>query len=920
MSTLSRQGWSDLLFEAVFRPVSMDAGDQVRVINVTPRFISYAVPTSAIENDDPVGSFCSAFRGITENEALELFNARRWTDRLNARRDHPPEFFAQLYLTCLVASATEYTHGQGQFQQRFSTLLGLPERDYLIRYRRGLPKLWHALSDWLDEDGAAQGYLGLQVPSDQDVGGQTRIGHTKMLSFPGYRDQEWLAKAAADHKVDAESPPRDILKAIRTVETRLTAATQREYRLFVQELLSGREFEQTPFWAAFEATSWRPTNESGGRATLSLLLWRIQSELKIEYGIRGIEELPAPWSLVDVPGSGWRIVRQREEQPSPTMLSSESRFPVRMGAYPRQWREGCLVMVEGEEIPWVSHLGLSPGDRTLLLTRRNHVNDLVRVLRQSVEPDRRQVSIWGEAWEAVGPLEPGDWMGVAAKSPLSERFSALSLRRYGGGGPRLKGGVRTEIGWLINEATAPVLKSRARKVEVELDGQSVGSLTWNMEKRHFAFPRDLRVELRRRTAAALLSSAFAGRRRAIRIAPCVVDMAPPLPPSLLYESDQGQLCRHGGSPVTADPPPPLPEFPSLKREAADLPKLRWTDADIDPAASGLIEAILGATCAAPASGISYERVWEFLDNALPVHMNRWVGLNELVSNGHVCVAMGPHSPAVSYRANPVAACIRRGRYGAEARLIGLIGQRLRFTLCELVEAQSGRLEVAVATNRIIPGATRISGIDNEKLSGILADAGIPAIEEPQSALLKPGLLLTTEPSMSVAAGRSPVEEWTGRSWRSSSSEEGIRLTRWRAGDRPAIYAVHLAPSIEWRTQARQWAFWVWAAANGMVSWNESAVSTPQPPPKVMAEWALLRGSGWCGHNDRIGSWVAPLGLEAERIFLNAWIRSSELGGAVSSDRYRQWMLARFRGWRGRYHPMLHRHSVSGKEKGGAECG
>ena len=117
-------------------------------------------------------------------------------------------FFAQLYLSVMVAGADETTHDIGNFRARLAKMLDAPEAAHL--QLDGLPVLWRAAAQWTHKT-ARRSTRRLVLPHP---GHETLIGYSKRLAFPGFRDQKRLAELLRDRGLTAHSPAIRIIQAV----------------------------------------------------------------------------------------------------------------------------------------------------------------------------------------------------------------------------------------------------------------------------------------------------------------------------------------------------------------------------------------------------------------------------------------------------------------------------------------------------------------------------------------------------------------------------------------------------------------------------------------------------------------------------------------------------------------------------------
>lgn len=112
----------------------------------------------------------------------------------------PPDFFAFLWFTCLIAHGYPDADIDGRFHARFDRFFPSSARQFLPC----LPLLWQALADWLNQgrEHGGQPFSGLQLPS---VGNNSRlISHSWKLAFPRLLDRRRLQQALEQQELRGE--------------------------------------------------------------------------------------------------------------------------------------------------------------------------------------------------------------------------------------------------------------------------------------------------------------------------------------------------------------------------------------------------------------------------------------------------------------------------------------------------------------------------------------------------------------------------------------------------------------------------------------------------------------------------------------------------------------------------------------------
>ena len=129
--------WNHELFRSVFESSGEEIAPLYR-IEVTDSYLAKLCGAPDTEGAAVREAFLANLPR-SRHGLRSLFDSREVL-RNWASESAEPRFFAQLYFSLMVASATAETHQEGNFRRRFGTMLGLDaDRDYV---GPGLPRLW----------------------------------------------------------------------------------------------------------------------------------------------------------------------------------------------------------------------------------------------------------------------------------------------------------------------------------------------------------------------------------------------------------------------------------------------------------------------------------------------------------------------------------------------------------------------------------------------------------------------------------------------------------------------------------------------------------------------------------------------------------------------------------------------------------
>jgi hypothetical protein len=164
------------------------------------------------------------------------------------KRDGIPPNFAALYLSLLAATADDDTFQVGKFRRRFAALLEIDELEGF--HFQDLPDLWKQFASWSRSRAASIGDCAVLILPDPQH--ETRIGHSKRLAFPSYRDELCLRSALADFAVDSRDPFQAVSRAAYERLGKFTQTFKDELSGFRSLVHAERlqEAYDSPFWGA----------------------------------------------------------------------------------------------------------------------------------------------------------------------------------------------------------------------------------------------------------------------------------------------------------------------------------------------------------------------------------------------------------------------------------------------------------------------------------------------------------------------------------------------------------------------------------------------------------------------------------------------------------------------------------------------
>lgn len=922
-----RSDWNDVLIRSVFDVGGPRVGP-VRIIDVTPAFLASVVGEDPESGKDVRSSFVGAFH-VGPRKARELFDVDVQLGSAPVRVDSAPSFFAQLYLSCIVASATEDTHDEGNFRRRLATILGLDvDLDYLSRH--GLAWLWEALRDWsVAASDAGRPIRPLVLP---DPGHETIIGYSKRLAFPSYRDQRRLARLIAEEDLSSDSPIERILTAVGSRAESFSRRFRREFRAFRTSVTStDSDATETAFWAAFESIYWTPAQKkASGKPHLKFVLTFSVPDPNLEVLITRVSDTlsgggwrvePLPY---DVEGCDGRVVGDGDTDDA-TLLryflaGGDFRGAFRGGYLQRMVGQGCVPFGHGESYPWVSVRSLPRTGDAWLLLRDDLVDEVIRGLSAAMSEAREldrirriRIPTAGE-WALVGPVRCGEGTrklsGVTPFDRLDAFASIVTGSRL-----HVRQAIRLPDGTLFLKPRLPEVSCAvANEVAVYVGEQSPDRVLRlrPLEDGFWRFPRWAADSLPvpgRFTIRAIRNGAFADARvlRTIRTCSlldegyrfsagtyaCETDagqLAPldelcegPIEEDVSVESIEGAAGR-----VTVRLPDLLP---SVSRPAASEPEIEWSPVREVPGEWWDVLEVFLALTNLRANGFSWEEFVSIVRKGLSIddQFAARIVAENLIQNRLVLRLVSTKSRGVSFFAYPP--FLSRSEEDTEIRIGGVLGRLRQTRLLEWAEARNQEVHVATLGRFEALGTIRITGAQPADAQDLAEHLGVD-FESPfgRGSLPNPEKVLTRTTRKVRLGDRPPdTELWSPRS---RVSARALIMESRRPEREPASYVLLKEGEAVWGTQSRYWAQLIFALVVERRPWSLDRNGTlflSLAAPEVFGRWIGSREGGVCGRTWSVPvdtRWVYPF-LSEERAleWLGTWVHSER---SRTSPALRRW--------------------------------
>lgn len=927
----SREEWAERLIRAVFH-IERGSGP-VRIINVAPGFLTSVAEQPAAEGQSVRKAFCDTFPAAPRG-VRRLFDPEIQVPGGAVSTEELPFFFAQLYLSCIAASATEDTHDEGVFRRRLALMLDLPEeKDYLSRLGgHGLPVLWKALRDWSHRASAAgRPFRPIQLP---DPGWQTIIGYSKRLAFPSFRDQRILAQIVHEDDLGSDSPVPVILRSLAKHRSQFSQQFIEEYERFRESVTSSRKRSaESRFWAAIESIKWVPLDDQREKPPrLRLALTPRLADPEIDCLLENADP--------SLSGAGWHVepLEPPLDDCDARLLDDSDRPPIlpllagadfgegfQVGRLSSLIEQGCVPFGRGESLPWVSRQTVPAEGKAWLLLRR-HVAENLKTAFESLDSLRQEVSYLTiprvPEWRIVGPVRCSLFPD---KMRAREPFRSLDAFKPSLSGTRihLQDTTNTDDGILFLRPRLPrVACGAADLIEAFSSGTGPGE-AWQLKKTRYEgvwrFPPDIESQVRlpgQLVLRALSDGKVLDTRRLSLVRACSaekVDHRLPLEGNYAVEGIQGQLQvltpgKTDGieaEEISAVHPefagktkPLLSLLNGVAAGERDSASVRWTGLEeIAEEWWDVFEVCLGLTTIRK-RGFSWDELSSLVADGFSIPDKSTVTnvAESLVQNLKIRRCYSLNSPGVQFLALPPTVTPLKKSGGA--RIYGVLGRIRRNLFREWLERHRFSVEIAVLGDQEAVGAFQIPDIHHDDALRIADEFNFSFNQvEPSSHLVNPKEILShTTPRVRFLD--KPAERKTWKARRESEVGE-ICMERWRFQGEPHSYLLTVDGRPVWGTQSVRWARFVADALTRekpISLSRDGTVVLPHPAPTEFGKRILTRGRGVVGSQWRENSftnWLYPFTDRSEALtWLNGWVHTSgttpkSITRWIDSYKYRQ---------------------------------
>lgn len=269
-------------------------------ITASDRFLAECVGEMATDAEAR-----ASFIKACGNNAGDIRSLYEWSPKYKVliQRNDIPSFMPALYLSLLAASADINTFDKGQYRDRFSEIV--KPLDVGSLGFEDLPKFWKLARDWsVDRNQRLGDCRILRLP---DPLSEKRIGYSKRLVFPGYRDEKQLKYILDSEGLNSNSDFLAVVKALYKALHKFAHSPS-----FVEELeifksyvtkASLVEAYESPLWGAVQDILWEEDRDNAiknGSLLIELHPDLYNPDFSILTDLQGEKKLSTHYQLIEI--------------------------------------------------------------------------------------------------------------------------------------------------------------------------------------------------------------------------------------------------------------------------------------------------------------------------------------------------------------------------------------------------------------------------------------------------------------------------------------------------------------------------------------------------------------------------------------------------------------------------------------------
>lgn len=820
------QKWNERLVEYCFLDVEESEDTPVERIPATPEELREVVRDASAEPEEVVKAFvASVKRRIPTGVSFAGFceNSMAWSPK----SDHPPRFFAMLWLTCLVAYG--YPDGRSGFHDRMTRLLGRSQ------HMGCLPDLWYDMEEWTwNKANRVADFRPLKLPPDDHY--RVNIGHSWFLAFPHQHDRRKLRELLESNDLVGEEPPvAPVVSMLELNRASFGNSFREDLDVFVKSFLhTEADVRESPFWRAVRQEALAPIGEGTSEArrafTNTALMAALEDgELFVYVACSDEARLPSGFLASDlddvidgfshfvVADVNGEAVSDGLDKAALEALEGRLRVPrARVHA-----RRGVLVFQEVMPLEYRIAGGADANQAEVALVRNDKVTAFKRAYGGRSRPSR--LPGWQQVTECRVLVRPEAPSGLQGVKHLQETMVPPSVR--------LAEGIRTENGYYAFPGFLPVVRfDAATQVQVvDMEGTIVGDASrslWN--------PEDWRLpdELTQRAPGEWIIRVYwndsAGRDRVSEKTLMLVDRQTSHVYKRLRRSGRYYIeaCEPGETEIVGSEEITLSitaaeiadDQPNFEAAASLNGSNAWAGVEPDYRVGHFADAL--AALSIRRSGVRQNLFFDLFSSVLGMEVYEnpvlfYDLLRGWVEAGTIDVALlqGGRASYISARRPGFVAFWADRRL--QASLLGLVPSVLEDRLWHSAEAEGASCEFLLPPCEWLPKVIRVE-CDTlsvlEKLSTDLKLASPRWLRWPEVGSTKTGLNIRPDqqglregPASDSFVTESRWDWYQGRFVKETRSSRGIRVQRRTHPERASAYVVVVEGEDWYWTYVRNWA-------------------------------------------------------------------------------------------------------------------
>ena len=911
--------WNNFLVQTFFYDGG-ESGGAIHQFDASPIHLARALGISNEIGYRAQEAFIENFQ-LSLYRLRQLFGVSMVTSGWTSNHKNLP-FFAQLYLSLIVASATKETQSEGNFRARLSKLLG---QEVPQNYVNCLPRLWEATQQWTYRNANENPSPRILVLPDPRH--ETIIGYSKRLAFPGYRDQTNLARTLTESHLSSESPVNQLIEAVGRNKYKFTSVFREEFDYFISRRdknPNDARISETPFWRAVESTNWQSSYSSSSETACALRLELSQNSdeevsILVAANRAYIRKLNQKWVISK--GTNFHDIftayidlnsDYSSEQTAITALLDKVDAglvkPIIRTSLVRHINQGCVVFTRYDAFTWASTNSMPHDGEVCLIFLSSLARRAVKVIKKYTDcsPLIRRIQDIGD-WSCIGPINIehllflGGLLKFNRLEALQQTIPTSSIS--------ISNGLRLRDGWLFLPPVLPTIHSVGSDyIAFKAANGFQGKLEQiNSDKKGY-YKFGVGQVRKIRLPSTLELSAYAEdsliRTKSIDLVDrCSINAyKSPTERQWLKEGEVGQFVDRNDGKNNSEGNKNIAQVelnsfahnncntPLEKHGSTDPITVDWVNQESIPTAwldiFECLAALLTQKC-----GIGWSQLFELIGRSLDLQDDSETSLvaETFVQNGFLQRIYNRRWKGVRFLGVQPELHIIDGPSENEKRIIGLLSSSQRMALEVFAREHNAKLEIARSTIPSIFGVTRLIG---EKLTDVGQAIDINRVQEsdrfePINWLPSPMEILGKSSQRNDSKTSNLRGMWWDKSLHRFSLNIQPDIDRFTLRFQPyesqiSSYSLYDSGRLIWQSEDRLWAIFLVerleSNASGVII-DDERLASMNPLPLGLSHAVLQKGAGvvgatqsnngcrwfyYCRGVESIEKWIDGWGLETKK--------------------------------------------------------